>query len=399
MDLLPPEAEIRGTESEVLRRVGTKRGKVRKPKEGRRKRFKLAEEKGERENTEEAISQLTRWINDRLSLGSVPRSRDVLEYAIKNKLSLSRGQVSRVVRLHPAYHMNVHQQREPHSSRKDMIVLTNTPGTLHCDIGFFPVVRDYETPKTFRYGFLIAKDVLTRRTYLELMGNRKTTETLMKVISRIIERHGKFNLGYPIIKIQFDKESGMKGQVMEKFLAGHHTKRHLFQHSRSKAKFAESGIRLVREKVARLMRDDPSRRWWQLLPAIEKELNSEEIVVQGKGTGYSPGDINSGNVKDFIRQVQKKVPSYYFAQFQIPPQVVKFKFKVGDIVRPKILLASSQVLGVKRSQENLEHHRFRIESLRPFTTKDLQVRPGYKCVNVQFGGREVFAEQDIALSY
>jgi hypothetical protein len=147
------------------------------------------------------------------------------------------------------------------------------------------------------------------------------------------------------------------------------------------------------------LENDSSKRWWTLLRVMEQDLNQQEIIIQGKHTGYAPADIDASNVRDFIKVVQKKVPAYYFGQFQTPAQFVRFKFEVGDIVRPKTLLASSQVLGTKRSQENLEHHKFRIEKLKPFVTKDLQVRPAYKCVGLKYGKTEVFAEQDIALSY
>lgn len=184
---------------------------------------------------------------------------------------------------------------------------------------------------------------------------------------------------------------------MDRFMAEHNLHKELFGLSRSKAKLAENGIRRVRTEVERLVLAKPERRWWSLLPTIAKELNSREIKIEGKKTGFTPRDIDSHNVERFVQIVQKKVPAYYMSQFRIPSPFVKYKFKVGDIVRPKSLLASSQVIGVKRSQVNLEPQRFRIESLYPFTTKDLHVKPGYRCVNVEFGDVEIFAEQDIAL--
>ena len=392
----PPESEAAGTK---MKKKRLRQNKNERRAAARKRREANNNNKNGGPEYDAAVNQITEWMNDRLRLGSVPRTRDVVEYAAKKKVGLTTKQVSKVVNLHPAYHMNVHRQRERFNSRKDMIVLTNSPGVLHCDIGFFSVVREYETPKTYQYGFLICKDVLTRYTYLELLKDRKTAVTLMKVFSRIFAKHRRAHPDYPILKIQFDKEGGMKGPQMEAFLKSNYIHRHLFEHSRSKAKFAESGIKLVRETVTRLYRDDTTRRWWFLLDEVEADLNSKEVIVEGHKTGYAPRDINAANVHDFMRRIQKKVPSYYFAQFQIPPQFVRFKFDVGDIVRPKTLLASSQVLGVKRSQENLERHRFRIEARKPFVTKDLNARPAYKCVNLEHGRTEVFAEQDIALSY
>jgi len=399
----PPESEAAAMHPKTTEKKKKNRQKKKKPKKNGRLSAKRKREDNNNNSGgpdyEAAVNQITEWMNDRLRLGSVPRTQDIIEYAAKKKVGLTKKQVSKVVNLHPAYHMNVHRQREKFNSRKDMIVLTNSPGVLHCDIGFFSVVREYETPKTYQYGFLVCKDVLTRYTYLELLKDRKTAVTLMRVFSRIFARHRRVHPDYPILKIQFDKEGGMKGPQMAAFLKSNYIHRHLFEHSRSKAKFAESAIKLVRETVTRLSRDDPTRRWWTMLDEVEDDLNSKEVIVQGHKTGYAPRDINAANVHDFTRRIQKKVPSYYFAQFQIPPQFVRFKFDVGDIVRPKTLLASSQVLGVKRSQENLERHRFRIEARKPFVTKDLNARPAYKCVHLEHGRTEVFAEQDIALSY
>ena len=343
-------------------------------------------------------SQLRDWIDSRLSLGSAPRSSDIIEWSKRNKLNLSLAQIRKAVRLHPSYEGNSHQQREPLGSRKDRLILTNTLGQLHCDIGFFPVVREYETPRTFQYGFLVAKDVLSRYVYLELLEARRDAKTLIRVFKRILEYHGRVHPDFPILSISFDKENAMRSGEMKKFLKEHHLNQHLFRLSRSKAKMAENSIKIIRTKVQRLMENDSQRRWWRILPDVANDMNSEEIVIEGKRMGFCPKDIDSLNVEEFLKRVQKKVPAYFFSQFRIPTQFVKYKFKVGDIVRPKSLLASSQVIGVKRSQFNLEPQRFRIESLSPFVTKDLQVRPGYRCINVEYGDVEIFAEQDIALS-
>jgi hypothetical protein len=346
------------------------------------------------------VAQLTEWIRDRLSLGTVPRTQDIVEHSLRSNLRLNRKEISRAVRLYPAYHLSSHQQREPRSSRKDRLIAVNDLGTLHGDIGFFPVSRDYETPKTFQHGFLVAKDVVSRYTYVELVGGERTAKRLIRVFEKIFRRHADFHPDYPIRKVQFDKEPGMKGPLMKDFLASYNVERHLFALSRSKAKFAEGAIRLVRKKVEILRQENPALMWWQILPAVERDLNSEEIIIQGKKMGYAPRDIDSSNVEDFLGRLQKKVPAYYFSQFRVPGQLVKWKFEVGDIVRPKTLLASSQVVGVKRSQINLEPARFEVVAREPFTTKDLSVRPGYKCVNLENRGHsEFFAEQDIALSY
>ena len=350
------------------------------------------------EERQVAEGQLKDWIDSRLSFGNVPRSSDIIEWAKRNKLNLTVAQIRRSVRLHPSYEGNSHQQREPLSSRKDRLIVSNVLGQLHCDIGFFPVVREYPTPPTFQYGFLLAKDVVSRYVYLELLEGKRDAKTLIRVYKRILEYHARVHSDFPILSISFDKENAMRSGEMKRFLKERHLDKHLFKLSRSKAKMAENAIKIVRTKVQRLMENDSSRRWWKILPQVANDMNSEEIIIQGKEMGFAPQDIDSLNLEEFLKRVQKKVPAYFFSQFRIPTQFVKYKFKVGDIVRPKTLLASSQVIGIKRSQFNLEPQRFRIESLSPFVTKDLHVRPGYRCINVEYGDVEVFAEQDIALS-
>jgi hypothetical protein len=342
-----------------------------------------------------SLDSLREWLDTELSLGSAPRSSDILEWAQRNELKLSRAEIRKAVRLHPSYEASSHQQRERLSSRKYRLITTNTLGQLHCDIGFFPASRRYKTPPTYLNGFLIAVDVLSRFVYLELLGGSRDAKTLIRVFKRILKKHPK---KHPIVSISFDKENAMRSAEMDRFLAEHHLAKELFGFSSSKAKMAENAIKRVRTQVERLAIAKPERRWWSMLPVIAKTLNSREIKIEGKRMGFAPRDVDSHNLEEFMKRLHKKVPAYYASQFRIPTQFVKYKFKVGDIVRPKSLLASSQVIGVKRSQVNLEPQHFRIDSLHVFVTKDLHARPAYRCINVEYGDVEIFAEQDIALS-
>ena len=52
------------------------------------------------------------------------------------------------------------------------------------------------------------------------------------------------------------------------------------------------------------------------------------------------------------------VPVQFFAQFDVAPQLVNFKFSVGNVVQPKLLVTSSAVIGVKCSEVNLEQQAF-----------------------------------------
>jgi len=351
------------------------------------------------EEVDKNIKLLQNWMDTQLRMGSVPRMMDVVEYAsraFKNVLTLE--QVKRAFRLHPSYNLNTHQQRERLGSRKDRPILTNTLGMLHADLGFFPVTRDYETPKTFRYGFMVARDILSRYTYIDLLKAEKSAATLVRSLRRLLLMHKQAHHDYPIVSIAFDKETGMRSELVREFLKEQNIRLVFFKESRSKAKMAENAIRLIRTKVSRLMRDLPARRWWSILGLVARDLNSQEILVGGKRTGFAPRDVNSSNVRQFVRRLQKAAPSRFFSQFRIAPELIKYRFKPGDIVRPKSIVVSSQVLGVKRSQVNLGPQTYEIISREPFVTQDLSVRPLYKCRNTLYGDIEIFSEQDIALS-
>jgi hypothetical protein len=77
--------------------------------------------------------------------------------------------------------------------------------------------------------------------------------------------------------------------------------------------------------------------------------------------------------------------------------LVKFKFAVGTLVRPKLIVTSSAVIGVKRSETNLEEDVFEIVAQRPYVTRLLTVGKAYKCKNTSDETHvEVFDEQDLA---
>jgi hypothetical protein len=78
-----------------------------------------------------------------------------------------------------------------------------------------------------------------------------------------------------------------------------------------------------------------------------------------------PADIDRWTLPKFLQALYRQVHVYYFAQFEIAPQLVKFAFSIGSIVRPKLLATSSAVIGTKRSEENLKRKRYRIEQVVP----------------------------------
>ena len=130
-----------------------------------------------------------------------------------------------------------------------------------------------------------------------------------------------------------------------------------------------------------------------------RSLNSLPIEIDGQRFDWTPADVNKRTLAAFMRDLYRKVPVFYFAQFEIVPQLVKFKYSVGSVVRPKLLATSSAQIGIKRSQKNLKEDRFRIEETVSYVARNLSVGRAYKCVNLRTGRREVFDEWDLALSF
>ena len=346
------------------------------------------------------MEKINDWINSMIKGGNVPRVSDVLEFARHKKIAITKKAILKAIHLNPIYTDNLHQERDKKRSGKQMPIISNTLGDLHADLGYYSVVRAYPTPKTYQYGFFVAKDVLSRFIYVELMLGPKSADNLIKVLKRLLIQHKKNHPDYDILSISFDKEKAMMGKKVRSFLQENNIKFFYFELSATKAKVAENGIKLLRTEVQRLINDDKSgkARWWNLLPLAAKSLNEKEIKIRGKKTGYRPVDVNADNVKSFLKKMYKLVPGYYFAQFNLPRQLVKYKFEIEDIVRPKIITTSSQVIGNKTSQVNLDVNRFQIVDRYPFITTDLSLKRCYKCLNIKTGEIDIFSEEDLALS-
>jgi hypothetical protein len=151
--------------------------------------------------------------------------------------------------------------------------------------------------------------------------------------------------------------------------------------------------------MARLMeRGQKKDRWWNLLPLVVDNLNNQIIVIDKRSLGYTPNQIIESNVEQFKKLLFKAVPAYYFAQFDIAPALVNFKYQVGQLVRAKLIATSSDVLGNKRSEINLTQQIFIIKQCVPYVTRKMTIGRAYKCQNIQSNEVEIFQEDEIALT-
>lgn len=339
---------------------------------------------------------LSEWIGERLRLGDVPRAVDMMRYAKTSGSSLSRKQVTRLLEQNPVYMFNLHQQGDK-GTRKYRPVVSQTLGTLHCDIGYFAKSRHYETPVTFRAGFLVGVDVVSRYVYLVAMKKSKRKEAMVEIFKTLLAVHRAAGHRHSIVSISFDKETSVMSKLVQSFLAEEGISFTAFKMSRSKAKHAEGCIKRVRETMARLQRHyGPKRKWWTMLGEVAAVLNNREIVINGKRVeGYTPATVTLDNLPDFLSKVYKTDPSAYAAQFNVDPEGVNFAYPVGTYVRAKLIVTSSAVIGNKRSETNLTDEVFRIVEQKPFVTKLLSIGKGYRCLNLKTGDIEFFSETDI----
>ena len=131
------------------------------------------------------------------------------------------------------------------------------------------------------------------------------------------------------------------------------------------------------------------------MDAVTHTLNSRDIYINGKPVGFSPQQINQYNLPEFVQAVFKASPAHLFSQFQLNPCLVKFKFALGSFVRAKLIVTSSAVLGIKRSETNLTRETFAVVGHVPYVAKDLSVGRAYQCRNLKTGQVEIFDEGDL----
>jgi hypothetical protein len=343
--------------------------------------------------------ELSAWLDEQLRYNNVPRLVDVRMHVQRQGLGLTKKQVAQVVRLHSQYKMNMPQQRSAGKSKLYRPVVVSELGHWHADIGFFSINKRYETPITYRAGYLVAKDILSRKVYATPLLKNRTADSIISAFKKLFDEHARQLPNTPIRSIAFDQEASVSSKKVQTFFAERGITFHAFKMSSSKAKFAEGAIRQIREVMARLLeRGNKKDRWWNLLPIVVDILNNQPIVVDKRVLGYSPNQVTESNVDQFKKSLHKAVPAYYFAQFDIAPALVDFKYRIGQLVRAKLIATSSDVLGNKCSEINLTQQTFIIEQCVPYVTRKMTVGKAYKCRNILSNEIEIFQEDEIALT-
>lgn len=130
---------------------------------------------------EEKNKILSAWLNDRLRYNDVPRMTEITQYVrdrekIDKDLKWTRKDIRQILENHPTFKMNLRQQRKAGRWRMYRPVIVSNLGHWHADIGYFSVNKRYQTPVSYRAGFLVAKDVLSRYVYATPLVKNKSAE-------------------------------------------------------------------------------------------------------------------------------------------------------------------------------------------------------------------------------
>jgi hypothetical protein len=148
------------------------------------------------------------WVTEQVEHNNPPRFLDVVEYAHRylGFTKLSKSAIVRALRLHPAYLMSAPQRLKNKRWNRNRPIIAKNLGYLHGDIGFFPITRDYETPKRFRTGFLICKDILSRYTYISVLDTTRDASSMIKALTDIFNQFKKQNHTLQVRCLSFDQE-------------------------------------------------------------------------------------------------------------------------------------------------------------------------------------------------
>jgi len=367
----------------------------------------------------EQLEQLMIWVTQQIQVGYVPKFSEVIDYAhrVLKFYQLSRPIIVKELRLHKAYLMNSSQARKKFRGGKHRPIVVNNLGHLHGDIGFYSITSKYPTPLEKRSGFLVCKDILSRFTYVSVLRKNRTAESMIHAFRDIFAQFRKQNPGLKVLSLGFDQERSVMSHKVQAYLKKKQIAFHPFSNTSSKSKFAENVISLIRTTNARLEGNiikyenikENEKRWWILIiPTVVKTLNNRPIEINKKflkfSSGsfdhpyYTPADVNSSNLKDFISQIHKANAAFYFAQFDLSTRGVKFKFQVGDFVRPKLIVISSEVIGNKRSEKSLSDEVFVVLKQDLYLSKSRTIERFYLVKSLDTGKKEEYSEDEIALT-
>ena len=224
---------------------------------------------------------------------------------------------------------------------------------------------------------------------------------MIKAFSDVFEQHKTAfgPNGHKIVSISFDQETSVMSKKVQDYLRDNNIKFHAFKFSSSKSKMAENAIKQIRNVMAKLTEQYPEeKRWWRLVDAVVEILNHRNIIIRGKRLDWRPRDVTVSTLEEFLRDLYKANPVQHFSQYEIAPQTVNFKYPVNTVVRPKLIVTSSAVIGEKRSAISVERDAFWVAEHIAYVNAKFEVGRAYRCINKRTQEEEIFDEDDLAES-
>lgn len=311
------------------------------------------------------------YVDTELKRGRVPRLSDVVEHT-----RLSRTLVRQVLLTLPAFQAVLPQQRPPGHGRRRRMISTPTLGYYHADIGFFAIQSRYPTPPKYRSGFLVLVDSLSRYVMIEILPFNRSSTTMLKAFERLVERH-KAQHGFPLRGISFDQERSIVSRAVQAFFKEHRISFRDFMYSASKAKLAENTIGRIRALVS-VLEATTGKTWWKLIKQVEDNLNHQPLILYGRAIkGMTPASVTEKNVSELVAQLEQQTPAFYFGHFDLNPDLIPFLYNVGQTVKVKTKVMSSQVLGPKRKIHQLSEETFVIVQRKAYVRLDMTVGKTY----------------------
>jgi len=338
------------------------------------------------------VEKIQQWVQNQLTMGYVPRLRDVVEGMRDERLT--RRQIRQALIKMPAYQAVLPQQRPRGGGRKRRMIAMTTLGYYHADIGFYAVQSKYPTPKKYQSGFLVLVDTVSRYVLIDVLPFNRLAKTVIKVLQRLFDRHRQVH-EFPVRGLSFDQERSIMSHRVQLFLKDQHVTFADFTYSSSKAKLAENTIGRIRATMA-VLENTTNKPWWTLLQRVETILNQQPLVLYGRPMPdrMTPASVTEKNLPKLQAHLP---PAAYFGQFNLDASLVPFEFEVGDTVKVKTKVISSQVLGPKRKIHQLADPVFRILQRHAYARLDMSVGRCYAVVDAVDASQRVhvFEEEEL----
>jgi len=301
---------------------------------------------------------LKRWLENELSNFRSPRMTEITAQA--RKLGMSSKRARDLVNANvPSYRQTLSKVYTT-ADRPSKIYAGQTLGVLAADVAFFAKMSRLRgeigaAPSSQSAACLVARDIVSRYTYFIPLGKEgKSAKGLEQAFAKLFELHAKHR-DYKIKKILFDQEKGMKSTRVQLFLASHNVSLQLFRFSRVKSAFAESTIKIARQTMERWRATEggSKKSWQQLVGHVAAALNSQPIIIQGKKLSFTPNQITRKTLSKFLAELHALRREYTATFFSLDPEMLEYKYDVGDRVVLKLKSISTKALE-KRSVETVD---------------------------------------------